>query len=129
MALDIVSLRGHMVPFTKHFECYLLLVPWFKNHLSSFELGFLNIFSRQKLVAYFVTRIVSVKALQIWREKMSTKPRSIRLLRWFDFRQSENRKNNRKTFEGASVEPTISSYSKSLCFKMERKHDNISSHA
>ena len=27
-------------------------------------------------------------------------------LRWFDFRQSENRKNNRKTFEGSSMEPT-----------------------
>ena len=37
---------------------------------------------------------------------MSKKPRSIRLLRWLDFSQSENRKNNRKTFEGASVEPT-----------------------
>ena len=28
---------------------YTLLVPWIKNHLSSFKLGFLNIFSRQNL--------------------------------------------------------------------------------
>ena len=34
------------------------------------------------------------------------KPRSIQLLRWFDISQSENRKNNSKTFERASVEPT-----------------------
>ena len=39
--------------------------------------------------------------------KMPKKPCSIRLLGRFDFIQSENRKNNRKTFEGASVEPTI----------------------
>ena len=51
-------------------------------------------------MAWFVTRIVSVTALQIWRQKMSKK----HVL--FDFTQSENRKNNRKTFEGASVEPT-----------------------
>ena len=38
--------------------------------------------------------------------KMSKKLCSIRLLRWSDFSQSENRKNNRRTFEGASVEPT-----------------------
>ena len=71
------------------------LRTWFSEH-----------FFAPKLVAWFVTRIVSVTALQIWREKMSKKPRSIRLLLWFDFSQSEYRKNNRKTFEGASVEPT-----------------------
>ena len=30
--------------------CYVLFVPRIKNHLSSFELGFLNIFSRQNLL-------------------------------------------------------------------------------
>ena len=30
--------------------CFDLLVPRIKNHLSSFELGFLNIFSRQNLL-------------------------------------------------------------------------------
>ena len=35
------------------------------------------------------------------------KPHSIRLLRWFNFSQSGSRKNNRKAFEGASMEPTI----------------------
>ena len=44
---------------------------------------------------------------QIWRKKMSEKPHSIRLLRWFNFSQSRSRKNNRKISEGASVEPTI----------------------
>ena len=38
--------------------------------------------------------------------KMSKKPCSIPLLRWFNFSQSENRKNNRKIFERASMEPT-----------------------
>ena len=56
-----------------------LLVPWIKNHLSGFELGFLNISSRQNLLRSFVTRIVFVTTLEIWREKMSKKPLSIRL--------------------------------------------------
>ena len=37
---------------------------------------------------------------------MSEKPHSIRLLRLFHFSQSGRRKNNRKAFEGASMEPT-----------------------
>ena len=65
------------------------LRTWFSEH-----------FSAAKHVALFVTRIVSVTTLQIWRDKMSTKPRSIRL---YPIRKKEN---NRKTFEGASVEPT-----------------------
>ena len=43
----------------------------------------------------------------MWRDKISEKPHSIRLLRWFNFIQSGSRKNNRKAFEGASMEPTI----------------------
>ena len=47
---------------------------------------------------------------QIWRKKLSGKPHSIRLLRWFNCSQSGGRKNNRKTgrktFEGVSVGPT-----------------------
>ena len=39
--------------------------------------------------------------------KNDWKPHSIRLLRWFNFSQSGSRKNNRKSFEGASIEPTI----------------------
>ena len=46
----------------------MLLVPRIKNHLSGFKLGFLNIFLAPK-PALFVTRIVSVTALQIWCEK------------------------------------------------------------
>ena len=71
---------------------------------------FLNITFAPNLVAWFVTLIVSVTPLQIWREKMSKTPRSTRLLRWFYFRQSENRRNNRETFQGVSVEPTIKAY-------------------
>ena len=71
----------------------LSLVPQIKNHLSSFELGFLNIF-RAKTCCVVVTRIVSVfTALQAWHiymvRKNVQKPRSIRLLGWFVFSQSE----------------------------------------
>ena len=38
--------------------------------------------------------------------KMSENIDSIGLLRWFNFSQSGSRKNNRKAFEGASMEPT-----------------------
>ena len=72
------------------------LQMWFSEH-----------FFAPKLAVLFVTPIVFATVEQIWREKMSEKPHSIRLLRWFNFSQSGNRKNNRKTFEGASVEPTI----------------------
>ena len=93
--------------FTSKLSCRVLLVPRIKNHLSSFELGFLNIFSRHILLRSLSLLFVFVTELQIRREKkMTKKPRSIRLLRWFDFSQSENRKNNRKIFEGASVKPT-----------------------
>ena len=51
--------------------------------------------------------VVSATVEQMWREKMSEKPDSIRLLRQFNFSQSGSRKNNRKAFEGASMEPTI----------------------
>ena len=82
----------------------LLVLP-IKNHLSSFELDFLNIFCAKTccvvLSPYCFCYSATNKA-----QKMSTKPRSIRLLRWFDFSQSENGKNNRKTFKRASVEST-----------------------
>ena len=38
---------------------------------------------------------------------MSEKPHSIRLFRLFSFSESESTKNNRKAFEEASMEPTI----------------------
>ena len=83
-----------------------LLVPRINNHLSSFELGFLNIFSRQNLLHSLSLVLFFYGATNMAR-KMSRKPHSIRFLRWFDISQSENRKNNRKTLERASVEPTI----------------------
>ena len=58
---------------------------------------------------------------KIWREKMSKKPCSIRLLRWFDFSQSVNRRNNRRTFEGASVEPTIPRFVEYEITKLRKK--------
>ena len=69
---------------------------WFSEHVFA-----------PKLAGLFVTPIVSAMVEQIWREKMSEKPHSIRLLRWFNFSQSVSRKNNRKTFERASVEPKV----------------------
>ena len=47
----------------------VFLVPWTKNHLSSFKCGFLNIFFAPKLAGLFVTPIVSATVEQIWREK------------------------------------------------------------
>ena len=73
------------------------LQMWFSEH-----------FFAPKLAGLFVTPIVSAMVEQIWREKMSGKPHSIRLLRLFNFSQSGSKRNNRKTFEGASVEPTRS---------------------
>ena len=71
------------------------LQMWFSEHVFA-----------PKLAGLIVTPIVSATVEQKWREKMSEKPHSIRLLRWFNFSQSGSRKNNRNTFEGASVEPT-----------------------
>ena len=99
-ACDPYDLYGDQVLHFSGNKLHILLVPWTK-------CGFLNIFSRQNFAGLFVTPIVSATAEQIWREKMPEKPPSIRLLRWFNFSQSGSRKNNRKTFEGASVEPTI----------------------
>ena len=70
------------------------------------QMWFSEQFFAPKLAGLFVTPIVSATVEQIWREKMSEKPHSIRLLRRFNFSQSESKKNNRKAFEGASVEPT-----------------------
>ena len=64
-------------------------------------------FFRAKTCCVVCTHIVSATVEQIWRKKMSEKPHSIRLLRWFNFSQSGSRKNNRKAFEGASMEPTM----------------------
>ena len=81
----------------------VLSVSLVKNHLSSFKLGFLNIFSRQNLL-----RSLSLALFLLQRYKYGAKNVQNVHVR-FDFRQSENRKNNRKTFEGASVEPTSKS--------------------
>ena len=70
------------------------------------QLWFSEHFFAPKLAALFVTPIVSATVEQIWREKMSEKPHSIQLLTRFNFSQSRSRKNNRKAFEGASMEPT-----------------------
>ena len=72
---------------------------WFSEHIFA-----------PKLAALFVTPIVSATVEQIRRGKMSEKPHSIWVLRWFNFSQSGSRKNNRKVFEGASMEPTNSLY-------------------
>ena len=106
VTLDEVSgccLSSHRTSIPNY---WLLLVPWTKNHLSSFKCGFLNIFRAKTCwvvcnaycFCYVRTNMVQ---RNVWK-----KPHSIRLLRWFKFSQSGSKKNNRKTFEGASVEPT-----------------------
>ena len=89
-----------------------MLVPWTENHLSSFKCGFLNIFRAKTYCVvchaycfcYDGTNIArkSVRKLHfnVWNLHF------IRLLRWFNLSQSGSRKNNRKAFEGASMEPT-----------------------
>ena len=61
--------RDNLVSSTDH-ESFQQLRAWFFEH-----------FFAPLLVALFVSRIVSVTAKQIWREKISKKLRSIRLLR------------------------------------------------
>ena len=46
-----------------------------------FQMWFSEHFFAPKLAVWFVTPIVSATVEQIWREKMSEKPHSIRLLR------------------------------------------------
>ena len=56
-------------------------------------------FFAPKPAAQFVKPIVFVMVEQIWREKMSEKPHSIRLLRWFNFSQSGSRKTIEKALK------------------------------
>ena len=56
------------------------------------QMWFFKHFFAPKLAALFVTPIVSATVEQIWREKVSEKPHSIRLLRRFNFSQSGSRK-------------------------------------
>ena len=75
------------------------LQMWFSEH-----------FFAPKLAAQFVTPIVSATVEQIWREEMSENHISFDFWDDSNLSQSESRKNNRKAFEGASVEPTIRSF-------------------
>ena len=77
-----------------------------------FQMWFSEHFVAPKLTELIVTPIVSATVEQKWREKMSEKPLSSRLLRWFNLSQSGSRKNNRKTLEGTSVEPTNYAWTK-----------------
>ena len=85
-----------------------LLVSRTEHHLSSFKYCFVNIFSRQNLLRSLSRLLFLLRwnpgVEQIWREKMSEKPHSIRHLWWFNFSQSGSRRNNRRTFEGGSME-------------------------
>ena len=86
----------------------LLLVPRIK-HLSSFELGFLNIFSRQNSLRGF-----SLVLFLLQRYKYGAKkcPKNHVRFDFWDDSTLANQKigNNRKTFERASVEPTNSDF-------------------
>ena len=85
------------------FRCYVAgstdqessqqLRTWFSEH-----------FFAPKLVAWFALSLVR---FLLQRYKYGAKKCPKNHVRFdFEFSQSENRKNNRKTFEGASVEPT-----------------------
>ena len=82
-----------------------LLVPRTKNHFSSFELSFLNIFSRQNLLCS-----LSLVLFLLQHYKYGAKKCPKNHVR-FDFSQSENRKNNRKflcrSFSGTNKEDVL----------------------
>ena len=104
---SIKSLIKQVLRDTIFLAANVLLVPWTGNHLSSFKCGFLNIFRAKTCCAVchaycFCYGGTNMARRNVW------KPHFIRLLRWFNLSQSESRKNNRKAFEGASVEPTMS---------------------
>ena len=58
-----------------------LLVPQIKNHLSSLELGFLNIFSRQNLLRSLSLVLFLLQRYKYDAKKCPKNPRLIRLLR------------------------------------------------
>ena len=105
MLFQAVPIRKPVCYWMRKLRSTKLLVPRINNHLNIFKLGFLNIFSSQNLLHSLSLVLFFFTVQQIWREKLSRKPHSIRLLKWFDISQSENKKNNRKTLQRASVEP------------------------
>ena len=72
-----------------------------KNHLSQLRTWFSENFFAPKLVAYCFCHSAANMARKNVQKTMFDSTSEM-----IDFSQSENRKNNRKTFEGASVEPT-----------------------
>ena len=76
---EVTPLSGVMVGFTRKrsrstknrrvsTSVNILLVPWIKNHLNSFKLGFQNIFSR-----YNLSRSLSLLLFLLWRNGQDAK--------------------------------------------------------
>ena len=83
-----MSLRGHCTG-----ELFVLFCWFYGPRIISAALNVVFwLFFLPKLAAWFVTPNVSATLEQIWREKMSEKPHSIRLLGWFNLSQSGSRK-------------------------------------
>ena len=92
---------GH--PIWQQQETRNLLVPRTENHLSSFKCGFMNIFSRQNLLRN-LSRLLFLLRWNIYGAKKCLKNHIP-----FDFWDDStlgSRKNDRKAFEGASMELT-----------------------
>ena len=87
-------------------ETQQLLVPRIKNHLSSFELGFLNIFRAKTCCVVYHSYCFCYRTANMARKNVrkATFDSTSEMIRLQPIRKQEN---NRKTFEGASVEPTI----------------------
>ena len=83
-----------------------LLVPRTEHHLSSFKCGFLNIFRAKTCCVVCHAYCFCYCGTNMARKNVWKEPHSIRLLRWCNISQSGSRKNNRKAFERASMEPT-----------------------
>ena len=88
--------HGKKFPKSSQTSISRLLVPRIKNHLSSFELGFLNIFSRQNLL-----RSLLLVLFLLQRYKYGAKKCPKNHVR-FDVSQSENRKTIEKPLKELS---------------------------
>ena len=103
-----------MMYVTKHLFheilCSILLVPPTEHHLSSFKCGFLNIFSRQNLLRSLSRLLFLLRWNKYGAKKClkNTFYSTFEMIQLWSIREQEN---NRKAFEGASMEPIILSCS------------------
>ena len=112
---DLESLVTYCwIPYTSTEITWLHEKDWFGRHLINFvccwfsgpriisaasNVVFWTFFHAKTCCVVCHAYNVSSTVEQIWRRKMTEKPHSIRLLRWFNFSQSGSGKNNRKAFK------------------------------